>query len=69
MIFHHFSQNESVISKMDSCNSYRNKRNAHMSYDCRDIGGFLEVAFVWIHPPPAKSVQNTMATCAQQYRF
>ena len=50
MIFHYFSQNESVISKMDSCISKRNKRNTHVLYDCRDIGGFLEVTLVWIHP-------------------
>ena len=41
MIFHSFSKNESVILKMDSCTSQKNKRNTHMLYDCRDIGGFL----------------------------
>ena len=40
MIFHYLSQNESVILKMDS----------HVSYDCRDIGRFLEVTLEWIHP-------------------
>ena len=50
MIFDYFSQNESVISKMDSCTSYKNKPNTHMLYDCRDIGGFLEVTLLWIHP-------------------
>ena len=39
-IFHYFSQNERVISKMDSCTSWRNKGNTHMLYDCRDIVGF-----------------------------
>ena len=38
---------KSVILKIDSCTSQRNKRNTH---DCRDIGGFLEVILVWIHP-------------------
>ena len=42
MIVYYFSQNESVILKMDSC--------THMLWDCRDIGGFLEVPLVWIHP-------------------
>ena len=62
VIFHSFSQNESVILKMDSCTSWRNKRNTHMLYDCRDTGGFVEVTL-------PKSVQNTMATCGRQYRF
>ena len=50
MIFHFFSQNESVNLKVNTCTSYRNNRNTHMLYDCRDIGGFLEVTLVWIHP-------------------
>ena len=50
MIFHYFSQNESVGLKMDSCTLKRNKQNTHMLYDCRDIGGFLEVTLLWIHP-------------------
>ena len=50
MIFHYFSQNEGVISKIDSCNSKINKQNTHMLYDYRDIGGFLEVTLMWIHP-------------------
>ena len=49
MIFHYFSQNESVILKMDSWTSKRNKRKILMLYDCRDIGGFLETTLVWIH--------------------
>ena len=50
MIFQYFFQNERVILKMDSCTLQRNKRDTHMLYDCRDIGGFLEVTLVWIHP-------------------
>ena len=42
VIFYYFSQNESGILKIDSCTSQKNKRNTHMLYDCRDIGGFLE---------------------------
>ena len=50
MIFHNFSQDESVILKMDSYTSRRNKQNTHMLYDCRDIDGFVEVTLMWIHP-------------------
>ena len=50
MIFHYFSQNVSVTSKMDSCTSKRNKQNTAIMCDCREIGGFLEVTLVWIHP-------------------
>ena len=49
MIFHYFSQNESVILKIDSCTSKRNKQKTLTLYDCRDIGGFLEATLVWIH--------------------
>ena len=28
-----------------------------MLYDCRDIGGFLEVTFLWIHPNPRTEIQ------------
>ena len=45
-----FSQNEGVILKMDPGASKSNKRNTNMLYDCRDIGGFLKVTFLWIHP-------------------
>ena len=45
---HYFLQNEGVILKMGSWISLRNKRNAHILY--RDIGGFLEVTLLWIHP-------------------
>ena len=48
--FRLLSQNESVILKIDSCTSKRNRRNTHTLYDCRDIGGFLEATLVWIHP-------------------
>ena len=50
MIFDYLSRNESVILKMDSCNLKRNKQNIHMLHDCRDIGGFLEVTLLLIHP-------------------
>ena len=50
VIFHYFSQYESVILKMDSCTSKRYKRNTHMFYDSRDIDGCLEATLVWIHP-------------------
>ena len=50
MIFYNSSQNESVILKVESCTSYRNKRNTQVLHDCKDIGGFLKVALVWIHP-------------------
>ena len=46
VIFHYFSQNGSVILKMDSCTSKRNKRNTLSLYDCRDVGGFLEATSV-----------------------
>ena len=59
MIFRYFSQNESVILKMDSCTLKRNKRNTRMLYDCRDIGRLLDVTLLWIQPHPPKSVQNT----------
>ena len=70
MIFHYFSQNESVILKMDTCTTKRNERNTHLLYDCRDIGGFLEAALVWKQrsPHPPKSVKNTIATCGKQCR-
>ena len=36
--------------KMDFCTLQRNKQNIHMLYDGKDIGRFLEVTLVWIHP-------------------
>ena len=68
--FRYFSQNESVILKMDSCTSYRNKRDTHMLYDCRDIGGFfIEVTLLWIHPIRQNLCRTQLATYGQQYRF
>ena len=49
-IFHYFSRNEGVVLKMDSLASWRNKRSTRMLYDCRDIGGFLEITYSWSHP-------------------
>ena len=47
-ICHYSSQNEGVSLKMDS--KFRESYETLILYDCRDIGGFLEVTFLWIYP-------------------
>ena len=65
MIFHCFSQNESVILKTL-------RRETNEAFMCFTIGEIL-VDFrsnLGVDSPYLpKSVQNTMATCGQQYRF
>ena len=39
-----------------------------MLYDCRDTGGFFDVTVLWISLYPPTFLQNTMATCGQQYK-
>ena len=68
VIFHYFSQNESVILKMDSCLVEKQTKHSYF-VRLQRYWWIFRSNFSLDSPYPPRSVQNTMATCGQQYRF
>ena len=50
--------------------NFLEKQNIQMLYDCKDIGGFLELTLLLVYTTHQnQSVQSTMAACGQRHRL